>query len=92
LANATSNKKDGSFHQHNGLIDLREKLVKYCIWRRVEFGAETWTLGKRDQKHLQSFEMWCWRRMGKINWTHRVRNEEVLQRVKEERNILHNLQ
>jgi len=26
--------------------------------------------------------------MGKINWTARVRNEEVLHRVKEERNIL----
>jgi hypothetical protein len=32
--------------------------------------------------------MWCWRRVEKINWTDRVRNEEVLLRVKEERNIL----
>jgi ppGpp synthetase/RelA/SpoT-type nucleotidyltranferase len=32
--------------------------------------------------------MWCWRRMEKISWTDRVRNEEVLHRVKEERNIL----
>jgi hypothetical protein len=31
--------------------------------------------------------MWCWRKMEKISWTDRVRNE-VLQRVKEERNIL----
>jgi hypothetical protein len=28
---------------------------------------------------------------GKISWTDRVRNEEVLQRVKEERNILHTI-
>jgi hypothetical protein len=27
--------------------------------------------------------------MEKISWTDRVRNEEVLQRVKEERNIVH---
>ena len=33
--------------------------------------------------------MWCWRRMEKISWTDRVRNEEVLLRDKEERNILH---
>jgi hypothetical protein len=33
--------------------------------------------------------MWCWRRMEKIGWTDRVRNEEVLHRDKEERNILH---
>jgi hypothetical protein len=32
--------------------------------------------------------MWCWRRMEKISWTYRVRNEEVLHRVKEETNIL----
>jgi coproporphyrinogen III oxidase len=41
-----------------------------------------------DQKYLESFEMWCWRRT-EISWTDRVRNEEVLQRVKEERNIVH---
>jgi hypothetical protein len=32
--------------------------------------------------------MWYWRRMEKISWTDRVRNEEVLLRVKEQRNIL----
>ena len=31
--------------------------------------------------------MWCCRRM-KISWTDDIRNEEVLQRVKEEGNIL----
>ena len=44
-----------------------------------------------DQKHLESFEMWCWRRMEKISWTDHVRNEEVLLRVKEQRNILHEI-
>jgi hypothetical protein len=44
-----------------------------------------------DQKYLESFEMWCWRRMEKISWTDRVRNEEVLQTVKEERNIVHTI-
>jgi hypothetical protein len=53
------------------------------------YGAETWTLRKADQKYLESFEMWCWRRVEKISWTDRVGNEEVLPRVKEERNILH---
>jgi hypothetical protein len=32
--------------------------------------------------------MWCWRRMEKISWTGHVRNEGVLLRVKEQRNIL----
>jgi len=36
-----------------------------------------------DQKYLESFEMWCWRRI-KISWTDQVRSKEVLQRVKKE--------
>jgi hypothetical protein len=44
------------------------------------------TLQKVDQKYLESSEMWCWRRMEKIRWTDRVRNE-VLHIVKEKRNI-----
>ena len=40
---------------------------------------------------LESFEMWCWRRMEKISWTEHVRNEEVLLRVNEQRNILHEI-
>jgi hypothetical protein len=35
--------------------------------------------------------MWCWRRTEKISWTDHVRNEEVLQTVKGQRNILHEI-
>jgi hypothetical protein len=35
--------------------------------------------------------MWCWRRMKKMSWTNRVRNEEVLQGVKGDRNIVHKI-
>ena len=35
--------------------------------------------------------MWCWRRMEKISWADHVRNEEVLIRVNEKRNILHEI-
>ena len=54
------------------------------------YGAETWTLWSVNQKHLESFEMWCWRRMEKISWTEHVR-KEVLLRVKAQRNILHEI-
>jgi hypothetical protein len=37
--------------------------------------------------YLQSFEMWCWRRM-EISWPCCVKNEAVLHKVKEEKNIL----
>jgi hypothetical protein len=35
--------------------------------------------------------MWCWRRTEKIIWTDHVRNEKVLRRIKELRNILHEI-
>jgi hypothetical protein len=28
--------------------------------------VEAWTLPKVDQKYLDSFEMWCWRRIENI--------------------------
>jgi hypothetical protein len=49
-------------------LSLSMKLVKY-FWNIAWYGAETWTLRKADQKYLDSFEMWCWRRMDLINWT-----------------------
>ena len=67
---------------------MRKKLVKRYIWSITLYGAETWTLEAVDQKQLGSFLMWCWRRMEKISWSDRVRNEEVLLIVKEKRNIL----
>jgi hypothetical protein len=59
--------------------------------RMASYGAEMWTLREVDQKYLESVEMWCWRKMEKISWTDRVRNEEVSLRVKERRNILHEI-
>jgi hypothetical protein len=72
-------------------LELRKKLVKCYVWSIALYGAETWTLWAVDQKYLESFEMWCWRRMEKISWTDHVRNKDVLLRVKEQRNILHEI-
>jgi len=58
-------------------------------WSLAVYGPKTWTLQKVNQKYLESFEMWCWRRIGKIIWTDHLRNEEMLPTVKKERNILH---
>jgi len=72
-------------------LELRKKLVKCYIRSVALYGAETGTLRAVDQKHLESSEMWCWRRMEKISWTDHVKNEKVLLRVKERRNFLHEI-
>jgi len=88
VAKAAFNKKRALFTGTSD-VELRKKLVKFYILSIALCGAETLTLRAVDQKQLESFKMWCWRRMEKIRWTDNVRNEEVLLRVKEQRNILH---
>jgi len=90
MAKAAFNKKRTLFTSTLDL-ELRKKLVKCYIWSIALYNAETWTLRAVDQKHLESFEMWCWRRMEKISWIDHVRNEEVLLTVKDARNILHEI-
>ena len=90
MAEAAFNKKRTLFTSTLDL-ELRKKLVKCYVWSIALYGAETWTLRAVDQNHLENFEMWCWRRMEKISWTDHVRNEVVLLRVKEQRNILHEI-
>jgi len=90
MAKAAFKKKKNRFTSKLDL-NLRKKLVKRYVWSMAVYGAETWTLRATDQKRLESFEMWCWRRMEKIIWTDHVRNEEVLLTINEQRNILHEI-
>jgi hypothetical protein len=68
--------------------NLKKRLIKTLIWSVTLYGSETWTLRKEDTRRLEAFEMWLWRRMERISWTEHVSNEEVLQRVDEERAML----
>jgi hypothetical protein len=43
-------------------LNLRKNLVKCYIKSTALYGAETWTFRRGDQKHLDTFEMWCLRR------------------------------
>jgi hypothetical protein len=63
--------------------------VKIYIFSVALHGAEIKTLREVYQKCFENFEIWSWRKMEKISWTVNVGNDEVLLRVKEDRNILH---
>jgi hypothetical protein len=60
MEKAAFNKKRALFTSTLDL-KLRKKLVKWYIWSVALYGAEIWTLRAADLKHLESFEMWCWR-------------------------------
>jgi hypothetical protein len=91
MAKGTFTKKMALF---TSILDLelkKKKVVKFCIWSIALYGSKTWTLRAVDQKHLKSFDTWCWRRTEEISWTDHVRNEKVSLRVKVQRNILHKI-
>jgi len=62
MAKAAFNKKRTLFTSTLDL-ELRKKLMKCYIWSTALYGAETWTVRAADQKQLEIFKMWCWRRM-----------------------------
>jgi hypothetical protein len=62
MAKAAFNKNKTPFTSKLDL-ELRNKQVKCYIWSIASYAPETWTFRKLDQKYLESFEMWCWRRM-----------------------------
>jgi hypothetical protein len=74
MAKAAFNKKRALF---TGKMDLElmKKLVKCYIWSVALYGTETCIIRTEYHKYLESFEMCCWRRVEKISWTDRVRNE-----------------
>jgi len=87
MPKATFDKRQTLFTNEMDL-NVRKKLLKCCVWKVVMHGPEPGPLRKLDQKYMESFELRCWERMEKLTWADRVR-KEVLQRVREERNILY---
>jgi hypothetical protein len=65
MAKTAFNKKKKALFTSKLDLNLRKKLVKCYIWSIALYGAETWTLGKVDQKYLKSLKCGAgeeWRR------------------------------
>ena len=73
---------------NNFSLEMKRKLIKSCIWSVALYGSETWTVGKNEERAINAFETWYWRRMLKLKWVDRITNDEVFQKVKEERLLL----
>ena len=44
-----------------------------------------------EGKYLESFEVWCWRRIERIKWSEKVTNEQVLDLIGEKRTLISNI-
>ena len=68
-------------HPVRAKIILDDNSVKCFVWRVALYGAETWTLRRNEQKRLEAFEMWIWRRIERVKWTDKIKNTVVLETV-----------
>ena len=60
-------------------IQLRMRLLRCYVWSGLLYGCESWTISTEMQKRLEATEMWFLRRMLRIPWTARRRNQEVME-------------
>ena len=41
-------------------------LVKAMVFPVVMYGCESWTVKKAERRRIDTFELWCWRRLLKV--------------------------
>ena len=61
-------------------ITLKTKvhLVKAMVFPVVMYGCESWTIKKAEYRGIDTFELWCWRRLLRVPWTARRSNQSIL--------------
>jgi len=64
------------------------RLLKALVWSVAIYGSEGWTLRSKEEKYIEAFEMWCYRRLLRIPWTHHKTNEWILCNLKVDRELL----
>ena len=47
----------------------------------VMYRCESWTIKKVEQRRIDAFELWCWRRLLRVPWTARRSNQSILKDI-----------
>ena len=50
----------------------------------VMYGCERWTIKKPDNRGIDAFESWCWRRFLRVPWTAAISNQSTLKETSPE--------
>ena len=48
------------------------------------YGCESWTIKKAECQRIDTFELWCWRRLLRVPWTARRSNQSILKEISPE--------
>lgn len=55
------------------------------------YGMEAWTLKKNAADRLVAFELWAYRSILRISWVDRITNNEVLGRMRKQKEVLNTI-
>ena len=58
--------------------------VKALVFPVVMYGCENWTIKKAEHRTIDTFELWCWRRLLRVPWTARRSNQSILKQISPE--------
>ena len=64
-------------------LPTKVHLVKAIVFPVVMYGCESWTVKKAEQRRIDAFELWCWRRLLRVPWTARS-NQSILKEISPE--------
>ena len=62
----------------------QRSIVKAMVLPVVMYGGESWTMKKVDHWRIDTFELYCWRRLLRVPWTPRRSNQSILKEVNPE--------
>ena len=62
-------------------LSTKVHLVKAMVFPVVMYAFESWTVKKAEQRRIDAFELWCWRRLLRVPWTARRSNQSILKEI-----------
>ena len=45
------------------------------------YSCESWIIKKAEGRRIDTFELWCWRRLLKVPWAARISNQSILEEI-----------
>ena len=57
---------------------------KAMVFPVVMYGCESWTIKRAEDQRIDTFELWCWRRLLRVPWTTRRANQSILKEISPE--------
>ena len=75
---------DSILKSRNIILPTNVSLVKAVVFPIVMYGCESWTIKKAEWQRIDSFKLWCWRRLLRVPWTARRSNQPILKEISPE--------